>query len=233
MAEHLPFDEEEFSGELPLFPLPGVVLLPGGLLSLHVFEPRYREMVKAAAEGENLIGIATLGPDYESYDGPNPPIHPMVCLGRLTRDHELPDGRRLITVHGLRRVRINDEDQSRSYRVAEVEIVPDTSGTLGLELRRLRNLIAGLAVRTPGLSETRDDDFERLLASDEETLPTARFVDIIAAVAPLDTIERLAVMSGTTVCERAHIVLEALVRIIQEREPRGLRRLLLSAPSRN
>ena len=72
MELHL--DPTSFSGSVPLFPLPGTVLLPGGLLPLHVFEERYREMLRDALAGERLIGMAFLLPGYEQASDPeNPP----------------------------------------------------------------------------------------------------------------------------------------------------------------
>lgn len=121
----LSFDDSSFSGELPLFPLPGSVLLPGGLLPLHVFEPRYREMVRDALAGERLIAMALLCPGYEEdYQG-NPQIREHVCVGRITMENQLPDGRWTFVLVGLRRARILEEDQTRSYRRAQVELRAD------------------------------------------------------------------------------------------------------------
>ena len=51
---------------LPIFPLPNCVLLPGGLLPLHVFEPRYRELTRDCLAGDQLMAVARLRPGYES-----------------------------------------------------------------------------------------------------------------------------------------------------------------------
>ena len=60
------FDADSFSGTIPIFPLPNVVLFPNMLLPLHIFEPRYREMVEDALNGEGLIGMALLKEGWQN-----------------------------------------------------------------------------------------------------------------------------------------------------------------------
>ena len=61
--------------ELPIFPLPNCVLLPGGLLPLHVFEPRYRELTRDCLATHHLMGVARLRPGYEQTYYGNPPVY--------------------------------------------------------------------------------------------------------------------------------------------------------------
>src|SRR5436189_563019 len=108
---------------LPLFPLPNVVLFPNVFLPLHVFEPRYREMVGDALAGDRLIGMVLLRPGYErDYDG-RPPVYPVGCRGVMTHAERLPDGRYNIVLRGLDRFRIIAEDHDRSYRQAAIEVL--------------------------------------------------------------------------------------------------------------
>jgi Lon protease-like protein len=110
---------------LPLFPLPNIVLFPSVFLPLHVFEPRYREMVADALASDRLIGMALLRPGWESdYEG-RPPVYPIACSGVITHVERLPDGRYNMMLRGLERVRIVEEDASRTYRQAIVEPLPD------------------------------------------------------------------------------------------------------------
>ena len=107
--------------ELPIFPLPNCVLLPGGLLPLHVFEPRYREMVTDALASDRLIGMVLLKPGWEhEYDG-RPPIYPIGCTGVMTHCERLSDGRFNIVLRGIERFRVLDEDHDRAYRRATIE----------------------------------------------------------------------------------------------------------------
>src|SRR3977135_4083932 len=101
---------------LPLFPLPNVVLFPNVFLPLHIFEPRYREMVADALTSDRMIGMVLLRPGWEGdYEG-RPPVYPVACSGVITHVERLPDGRYNIVLRGLERVRIIEEDGSRTYR---------------------------------------------------------------------------------------------------------------------
>ena len=106
---------------LPLFPLPNVVLFPNVFLPLHIFEPRYREMVADAAANDRLIGMVLLRPGWErDYEG-RPPIYPIGCSGVMTHVERLPDGRYNLVLRGLERFRILEENHDRSYRLASIE----------------------------------------------------------------------------------------------------------------
>src|SRR6202030_4390495 len=83
---------------LPIFPLPGVLLLPRGRLPLNIFEPRYLAMTRDALGGERLIGM--IQPNDPTVPGMNPPVYPVGCAGRLTQFTETDDGRYLITLTG-------------------------------------------------------------------------------------------------------------------------------------
>ena len=124
-----PFDVREqlaaFTGWAPLFPLPNVVHFPHLLLPLHIFEPRYRQMVGDSLTGSRLIAMALLKPGWVTTEG-SPPIHDTVCLGRITAEQTAPDGRYYLVVQGLSRARIVREEASdRPYRVAELTLHPD------------------------------------------------------------------------------------------------------------
>jgi uncharacterized protein len=78
---------------LPLFPLPNVVLFPNVFLPLHIFEPRYREMVADALASDRMIGMVLLRPGWErNYEG-RPPVYPIGCSGVMTHAERLRDGR--------------------------------------------------------------------------------------------------------------------------------------------
>ena len=107
---------------IPLFPLPNVVFFPKTYLPLHVFEPRYRQMVADAATGGQCIGMALLKEGWEElYDG-NPPIFSVGCVGRLASVQRLPDGRSNILLQGLERYEVREEFYEKSYREARVTL---------------------------------------------------------------------------------------------------------------
>ena len=119
--------EVGFSGVVPVFPLPTTVFFPGVALPLHVFEPRYRALVKDAAAGEGLIAIATLLPGWETeYEGA-PAFHPLATIGRLGPVTQLPDGRSNILLYGMERARLEEEYADRPYRLASARIEPEAA----------------------------------------------------------------------------------------------------------
>src|SRR5205814_3835065 len=119
--------QSAMSDLLPLFPLPNVVLFPNVFLPLHIFEPRYREMVADAVASDRLIGMVLLRPGWDKdYEG-RPPIYAVGCSGVMTHVERLPDGRYNIVLRGLKRFRILEEDHERSYRRAVVEPLHETA----------------------------------------------------------------------------------------------------------
>ncbi len=119
------FGLDQFSGLLPLFPLPGVVQFPCTLLPLHIFEPRYRAMVAGATSGEGVIGMVLLRPGWERAYNANPPIHEIACLGKIIETVALPDGRYNIVLCGVKRARVEAIVSDKPYRTARVELLDD------------------------------------------------------------------------------------------------------------
>lgn len=128
---------------IPLFPLPGVVLFPGTLLPLHIFEARYRTMVADALEGSRTIGMAMLKPGWENGEEPLP-IHPLGGAGEIVESQELPDGRYNIVLEGKFRYRVLEEAEPDPYRSARVEEVPSARFGSAREASRVSRLAAGL-----------------------------------------------------------------------------------------
>jgi len=124
---------------VPLFPLPGVVLLPGTLLPLHIFEPRYRSMVADALRGDSTIAMAMLKPGWESEEEPLP-IHTMGGAGEIVESEELPDGRYNIVLEGQFRYRILKETGTEPYRVAQVEEIASLPFASAAETARVSRM---------------------------------------------------------------------------------------------
>ncbi|MEW6145185.1 MAG: LON peptidase substrate-binding domain-containing protein [Thermodesulfobacteriota bacterium] len=113
----------EFSGTIPLFPLSTVVFFPNTLLPLHVFEPRYKQMVHDVSRSERIIGMALLKPGWESNYYGNPEVFDVVGMGRIVSSETFKDGRINIVLYGLKRVKILEITKEIPYRTARVEIV--------------------------------------------------------------------------------------------------------------
>ena len=109
----------EIADVIPVFPLPGVLLLPRGQLPLNIFEPRYVAMIDDALKSHRLVGMiqpATMA------TGPVPALQPVGCTGRLTQIAETGDGRYLLTLSGIARFRVVRELSSTTlYRQCQVD----------------------------------------------------------------------------------------------------------------
>jgi len=130
------------SVSIPLFPLSNVVLFPGCLAPLHIFEPRYRQMTEAALEAERLIGMVTVRPEAREEMGGNPPICAVGCAGFITDHQRLPDGRFNIVLRGVKRFRVESEsapDSERLYRLADARWLDDPQGGSAVKRAALRD----------------------------------------------------------------------------------------------
>lgn len=163
-------------GELPLFPLESVVLFPRVFVPLHIFEPRYRQMMEHALAGPRLLGMATVLPECVGEMAGNPPLFEVGCAGFVQAWERLADGRFDLVLHGTRRFRILREappDGACLYRIAEVEWLEDAPVSRGDEaevaaararvLETLRELLQRAG------QEPRELASEQLQALDSET----------------------------------------------------------------
>jgi len=118
----------DFDQPVPVFPLHNLVLLPHATVPLHIFESRYRKMVRDAVKGQKLIAMALFDGDEwkEDYQG-TPPIRPYVCIGYIIRHEPLPDGRFNILLQGVCRANITEEVPSEPYRMARVNPTEHTT----------------------------------------------------------------------------------------------------------
>jgi uncharacterized protein len=188
--------------EIPIFPLPTVVLFPHVCLPLHIFEPRYREMVQDALKGDRIIGMVLLKAGWEAdYEG-RPPTYEIGCAGLISHSERLQDGRFNIVLHGLEKFRIRGEHDDRLYRIAAVETIaedlPAPVRMLGPVRQRLEALVGHLAERTH--SDVR--------------IPTAisdhELVNTLAQYLPLDPVEKQALLERDGILDRAGSLIELL-----------------------
>jgi Lon protease-like protein len=199
---------------LPLFPLPNVVLFPNVFLPLHIFEPRYREMVADALAGDRMIGIVLLRPGWErSYEG-RPATYPIGCSGVVTHFEKLDDGRYNIVLRGLDRFRILEEDHARSYRRGIVEplherdlAVPDRA-----VLRRKRVKLEALLA--PAVEGSGADPKTASAMTDED------LVNALAQYLDLEPLEKQALLERDCLRSRAESLVELLeMKMLAARTP--------------
>ena|SRR5688572_6985617 len=188
---------------IPIFPLPNVVLFPNVFLPLHIFESRYRAMVRDALASDRIIGMVLLQPGFESdYEG-RPRVYPVGCAGVITHSEPLPDGRFNIVLRGLEKFRMTGEDTTRPYRLAHIEAVPEVAtdtecATIKQHRQRLESLLAAAA-------EHRRTEM-RLPA----TVPDQDLVNALAQYAAFEPIERQALLECDGVLSRCLALIELL-----------------------
>jgi len=189
--------------EIPLFPLPEVVLFPNVDRPLLIYEPRYREMVADALKGNRTIGMVQLRPGFEKdYEG-RPPVYGVGCAGVIQESELLPDGRYIILLRGLTTFRILSEDQRKPYRLARVETIPELlkdedRGPLSAVRERLATLLVTALPPNADLPDPSLDD--------------AEFVNLVAQALNMPEAERQDLLERTGVLSRARALVERLER---------------------
>ena len=148
-ADELRWPDDAGTGQIvPMFPLPGVFLFPGTMMPLHIFEPRYRQMIEDSLDGPGRIVMGTVLEGHEPELPGAPPIHVIAGLGEIMRHDRLPDGRFLILLAGLARVRVREAPSDRLYRKVEIlpleEREPDPIDSIALRA----DLVAALQARS-------------------------------------------------------------------------------------
>ncbi|HVE00969.1 MAG TPA: LON peptidase substrate-binding domain-containing protein [Sphingomicrobium sp.] len=186
---------------VPIFPLAGAILFPRSQLPLHIFEQRYREMVRDAIDGPGRIGMI----QPLNIDDDRPPLYAVGCVGDIVSVEELDDGRFNIVLLGSNRFRLLREiEGDTSYRCAEVDIAafddsePDPlsiaqRAEVEREARRLGDAL-GLAV-----------DWEAVARLDDEML-----VNAIAQVAPFDIGAKQALLEQGGLDDRADLLVQLM-----------------------
>lgn len=188
----------------PLFPLAGAILFPRAQLPLHIFEPRYREMVRDAVDGDGNIAIVQ--PQLvEVPEGQEPVLYSVGCLGEIVGLEELEDGRYNIVLNGSNRFRLmNEVDLETPYRNGDLDVgafddreppplAMAERAEVEREARRLGDAL-GLAV-----------DWSAVSRLDDEML-----VNAIAQVAPFDVSAKQALLEAETLESRADLLVQLM-----------------------
>jgi Lon protease-like protein len=199
------FDANRFSGEVPLFPLPAVVLVPSNLQSFHLFEARYRAMLQDVMASEGFLAVPLLRAGWESdYEG-RPPVHEICGLGCIRHCVRHDDGRGDILLASVARVRILRELAGKPYRIARVEVLDDVYPADGSDL-----------------SEARDRLLERLcLPETMRQLPAGQVADLVLGQMQLEPLEKQEIFEELSVAarlQRLHVVIDRIdeVRALME-----------------
>jgi len=140
---------ETAASALKVFPLSSVVLFPGMAVPLHIFEARYRELVKDSLAGNRVMAMSQPAGAAARESAALPPLHPICCAGVIAWHDELAGGRYNIVVRGVARARISEELPARKqYREVRAEILGDPAFS-GPEDEQLRQTVFELAGLLP------------------------------------------------------------------------------------
>lgn len=192
--------------ELPIFPLPGVMLLPRGMLPLNIFEPRYLAMVDHALKTHRMIGMIQPKAEGEA-------LYDVGCAGRITAFEETGDGRYLITLTGVSRFRIAEEvAQQNGFRNVKTDVrgfALDTEPAGCLNLNR------------PRLTAMLEEYFDLQGLSCEwgkvADAPDERLITCLSMVCPFTPQEKQALLEARTCHDRAGLFMTLLELALQNR----------------
>ena len=190
---------------LPVFPLPGVLLLPGGKLPLQIFEPRYLAMTRDALASDRLIGMIQplrQGAESEGLVGHTAELYPIGCAGRITAYSETDDGRYMITLTGVCRFAIKKEIPTvGGYR----RVVPDFE-----RFRTDMDAAATANVDRQGLLKALQAYFAYQKISIDPAaivdIPDDKLVTSLAMVCPFEAKEKQALLEAADLAERSRVM---------------------------
>ena len=185
---------------IPVFPLPEVLLLPGGTLPLNIFEPRYLAMVQASLQSNRMIGMVQ--PLSAEGMAGNPVLYNTGCAGRICRLEETPDGRLLISLKGICRFDIAEELALRDEYRCVVADWSSYGGDLESQIRLCldRNRLFP-ALRCYFKLHEIEADWETLGEAPDE-----RLVTCLSMICPFGASEKQALLQAPDLDARAEIL---------------------------
>ena len=194
-----------YPSSLPIFPLPSVVLFPNVFLPLHIFEPRYRQMIADALSGDRIIGMVLLKPGFEDDYDDCPPVYATGCSGLITHADRLDDGRYNVVLRGIEKFTIAHEEApavGRLYRTAVISAVAETMGDGDRDaLRRQRQQLEQL------LAPLWSSGLRQHLPAD---MPDEDLVNALAQYLEFEPIEKLALLQQPGAVARCRSMIELL-----------------------
>jgi Lon protease-like protein len=195
---------EDLPDVIPVFPLPGALLLPRGQMPLNIFEPRYLAMTEDALRTvHRLIGMIQPDPAHPGPDKDRPHLFKVGCVGRLTQFAESGDGRYLIQLTGITRFRIEEElPVATPYRQCRVTYRPfsdDFIARKGEEDVDRKSLLRALTAFLK--ANNLKADWEGI-----ENAPNEALVNALAMMSPYDTAEKQAMLEAPDLKTRAEIL---------------------------
>ena len=205
---------EQAKGALKVFPLPGVVVLPGTPTPLHVFEPRYRALTADALAGDRVMAVATLVRD-EDAPQTRAAVHPVAGAAFIESHERLADGRYHIVLRGAARVRLLGElERGKPYREFEAEVLQDLyppggPSALGERMEALKRCVYQLTRLLPAESGASE-----LAEAAAWLRAPSRLADLVAAAVVSEPEARLQILAELDVGKRLDEVMADVASVI-------------------
>ncbi len=195
---------EDLPGVIPVFPLPGALLLPRGQMPLNIFEPRYLAMIDdALRSGLRLIGMIQPDPGHPGPHPSKPELFRIGCVGRITQIAESGDGRYLLELTGVTRFRVEEElavgTPYRQCRVSYQPFIGDFTARKGEDDVDRKALLRALAdfLKANNLKA----DWDGI-----ENAPNEALVNALAMMSPYGSAEKQALLEAPDLKTRAEIL---------------------------
>ncbi len=200
---------EDFDGTVRLFPLPELVVFPHAMQPLHIFEPRYCEMLREALASDRLIAMATLTGGIEDLLSTQPAISASVCIGRIISHAETEEGHHNILLVGAKRATVIREiPMIRPFRMATVEVLPEIHPVSDPQARqRLRVALLDAFAAVIPASANVQQNLHELMAGQMGLGP---ITDIIAYTISFDSGTKLRLLEEGNVDRRAGLLIDLL-----------------------
>lgn len=208
----------ELRGPVPIFPLPNCVLLPRAILPLHIFEPRYREMLADCLNSSPLIAMAVLSPGYEEkYYTHVAAIRPVVCVGEIMRHEKLEDGRYNILLQGLTRATVVSEDREKSYRRGVLKPVACLGLTKECEASLLRKRVLAALSEPRIRGHAAQCGWSRV--AEAADIPLSDVVDYLASGVSGDADRAVKFLEEPDLSRRIEMLIEEMRRFAERHGP--------------
>ena len=208
MPDHAPssFTAAELE-RLPFFPLPRVVFFPGAFLPLHIFEQRYRDMIRVCVGGTGAMAIAQLKPGYEATYEASPDIYSVAGAGRIVDHEENSDGTHAVVLHGISRVALVEEDSETLFRVARARVLPNDGHANAGDMQTL----IACATQVATVVRERHPEFELGIRPDDDA---STIIDTLADRFVADSDSRQAILEACDLGKRCDQTLSAIAELL-------------------
>jgi uncharacterized protein len=212
---HEPLDYEL---PLPLFPLPNCVLFPGVVQPLHIFEPRYQEMMAHALADQSALAMGLLKAGWEKNYYGTPDIHTILCVGRIVTHERLSDGKYNLLLHGITRGRLITQQKAAGslFRTVTIEPVADSqplttaaSSALCLQRKVLGELFEKTSLQHLTIAASLQSLFD-------SPVPTPRLIDVLSFTLVKDVATKQALLEELDILKRGELLLRELVTLAHQ-----------------